>query len=411
MLNLASDHPPNRLRHFLECVRGSIHLMTAVWLVILFGCMGTAIDYGIWVDRRFELQAMADKAALTGALALAEIGEDSATERALLSIAEHGGTANKPDIEVLPAEGKVRVRLTEHGPRYFSGFYLDRDPTIGVVAEATASKGKGRMCALALDELGNPGIHMNGDGVLTGPECIMWTNSRTGNALKLEKNVSAVMKRICAAGGASNSSKGIVSPQPERGCDIQPDPFESFTMMVPAGCDYTKFSSNEPIVTLVPGTYCDGITISSDKVIAQPGVYHVKDGIIAISGTSDVVFENATVYLSGEKVGITIKGDSSLRIVAPTSGPTADIAMAMDPSATPAKESSFAGSSRIYISGTLHLPKEKIKISGDSVGVAELDNAMLIGSKIEFGGGAAWTWKAVDRLPEAEGDYDLSLTK
>jgi hypothetical protein len=189
------------------------------------------------------------------------------------------------------------------------------------------------------------------------------------------------------------------------------DPFDGFELTVPAGCDHKAFNSKDPVVNLTPGTYCDGITISSDKVTAAPGVYHIKDGVIAISGTSEVMFEGATIYLSGSKVGITLKGDSSLRVVAPDSGSTAGIAIAMDPDATAAKESLFAGSSQIYISGTLHLPQEKIKIAGDSVGVAELENALLIGKEIEFGGGAQWTWKAVEQLPEVDDGVRLRLIK
>ena len=108
-------------------------------------------------------------------------------------------------------------------------------------------------------------------------------------------------------------------------------------------------------------------------------------------------------------MGLTLKGDSSLRISAPRGGSTTEIAVAMAPDAKPAKESLFAGSSNIYISGAIYMPQAKIKISGDSVGVADLENALLIGSKIEFGGGARWTWTAVERLPEVDDSFKLRL--
>ncbi len=37
-----------------------------------------------------------------------------------------------------------------------------------------------------------------------------------------------------------------------------------------------------------------------------------------------------------------------------------------------------------------NLVSQKLVINGDSVGVAELDNAMIIASEIDFGGGAEW---------------------
>lgn len=393
------------------CTAGGVHVIFALAFFGLCGCIGLAVDHSIWVNRRLEMQATADKAALAGALELTKGTIESAEAKAVQFIEANGGTTGTTKVTVDPKARSVGLHLAQTGQRYFSIFHLASDPEISVDAVATALEGKGRLCALAMDRNGNPGIHMNGDGVLTGPDCIAWTNSQTGNAIKIEKSASADMKRICAVGGASNSSRGIVSPAPESDCEIQPDPFADYSIDVPAGCTYTNFNSNDPVVYLTPGTYCGGVTIASDKVIAAPGLYHLKDGIIEISGTSEVSFENSTIYMSGTKVGITLKGDSSLRITAPESGPTEGMAIAMDPSATPAKESLFAGSSKIYISGTLHMPQSKIKISGDSIGVAELENALLIGRTIEFGGGAKWKWMAVEKLPEVDGGVKLTLTK
>ncbi len=399
------------ITRFGPCEGGGVYVVFGLMLMGFFGGMGLAIDYAIWADRKLELQVMADKAALEGALELTRGDAESADAKARAFIAEHGGTKGEIKISIDQTARTLGIALLEQGPRYFSVFHMFQDPDIAVSAQAAAGQGKGRLCALAVDPVGNPGIHMNGDGILSGADCIVWTNSQTGNAIKMEKSVSAVMRRICAVGGASNSSKGFVKPKPERDCPFQPDPYQDFSIPVPAGCNYTKFSSTAPVVYLTPGTYCDGITITSDKVVAAPGIYHIKGGIIAISGTSDVKFDGSTIYLSGSKVGITLKGDSNLRIVAPTEGPLANMAVVMDPNATASKESLFAGSSQIYISGVLHLPQAKIKISGDSVGVAELDNAMLIGNTIEFGGGAKWSWSAVERLPETDGGVKVTLTK
>jgi Putative Flp pilus-assembly TadE/G-like len=396
---------------FQACASGGVNVTFAFLLIIFMGVIGLSVDYGIWVNRRFELQAMADKAALEGVAELNKGTIESAEAKAKLSIVQHGGTTGPIKMKIDPAAHKVGVDLSEKAPRFFSIFYLASDPKIGVTSEATALKAKGRLCALALDRTANPGIHMNGDGILTGPECIVWTNSQTGNAIKVEKSASATLKRFCAVGGASNSSKGVVIPAPEADCAEQPDPYSDFSLPIPTGCDHTKFNSSAPVVYLSPGTYCDGITIASDRVIAAPGIYYLKNGIVEISGTSDVSFENSTIYMSGTKVGITLKGDSSLRITAPEIGPSASIAVAIDPDATPAKASVFAGSSEIYISGTLHMPQSTIKISGDSVGIAELSNALLIGSNIEFGGGAKWIWTAVEKLPEIDDGAQWTLSK
>ena len=306
MLDTTPNRPQIAPTGFRGSENGAVSVLLAICLVIVIGIGGLAVDYGMWIDRRNELQANVDKAALEGALELVSGTPESAEAKARLFIAEHGGNAAQADVSVNAHAGTVRVKLRDMGRRYLSVFHLDRDVEIPVTATAAAEPKKGKLCALALDETGNPGIHLNGEGVLTGPECIVWSNSHTGNAFKADRSVTALLKRSCAVGIASNSSRGIVSPPPQGNCRAQPDPMQGFRLTVPEGCDHRNFSSSQPVVHLRPGTYCGGMKITSDTIIAAPGIYHIKSGIIEISGTSRVSFDDATIYMSGDKVGIPI---------------------------------------------------------------------------------------------------------
>lgn len=390
--------------------RGSVTILSAVLMVIVLTCVGLAIDTGVWNKRKDELQSVMDAASVAGARALATGNAESALAATRAYLSQRGDDPKKFQIAADAALSTVTVTRLEKVHRFFSVFALKYDPTIPIVSVARHHKQR-KLCALAVDNAGHPGIVFRGDGELTGPNCVTWTNSTMPKAFSVEKAIDVSLGKMCAVGGAMNHSSGMVMPQPVGGCEMQPDPLEWFALPVPAGCDHTNFNSSDPVINLTPGTYCGGITISSDKVRAAPGIYYIKDGDVAISGTSDVIFDGATIYLSGSKLGLTVKGDSKLIIAAPQSGPTADVAVAMDPAGVPAKQTSFGGSSHIYISGAIHVPKQKLTISGDSVGVAELDNAILIAGTIDFGGGAQWKWTNTDRMPDAADEVSVQLVK
>jgi Flp pilus assembly protein TadG len=401
-----------RVRAFEADHSGTIAVIAAIVMAFTLGIIGLAIDFGNWHSRRTRLQAMADKAATAAAASLIEQSPASALATVDNYMFANGRAKGTYETKIEPSSNTVTVDIIEQGSRFFSVLFMDRDPNLVVSSSAVASRNaKSRLCVLAMDENIKTGVHMYGEGNLDAPNCIVWSNSKMKEAIKIEKSVNVRTARICAPGGALNTSSGVVEPAPTAGCPIQLNPYDGFSLPVPATCDFNKFTSNAPVVRLTPGTYCNGLTISSDIVIAAPGIYFIKDGDVFISGTSEVTFENATIYLSGKAVGLTVKGDSKLRMTAPADGPTKGFALVMDPGATPSKSSSFAGSSEIYFSGIMNTPRHKISISGNSSGVAELSNAMLVASELEFSGAAQWRWTAVEKLPPGQGETATALTK
>ena len=166
----------------------------------------------------------------------------------------------------------VRVSLRETASRYLSIFDLTHDPVIAVWSTAVYEPDIKKLCVLALNPTGNPGFVMRGDGNLTGTSCAAWSNANTSKSLRIEKTINVSLGKMCGVGTVFNASHGVVTPEPKGDCEAQLDPLDSFSLPVPAGCDHNNFSSNDPVVYLNPGTYCNGITIVSDKVIAAPGI-------------------------------------------------------------------------------------------------------------------------------------------
>jgi hypothetical protein len=392
------------LQMFARCQRGATGTILACMISTL-AISAASLDVIVWMSRRAKMQEIADKAALSAAQILARSGRQAAMESAnniLLANDDRSPWRTKglkAHLTIDEVANKIAIRLEQEAPIYFARAFTSKPTPIAVSAEAIANVSQGRECVIALDPQAATGFLFDGDGLIYGPDCIMRTASTGTNSVTIKKKIDVTTRLICGVGGVSNNSTGMVSPAPTANCPPPTNPYAALRLQIPAGCDHTKLAKSEDTVILKPGTYCGDLSIDGRVVIAEPGVYFIKDGMIKIKGTSSVSFSNSTIYLSGKNAGISLDGESELTIVAPTMGATKDIAVAMDPDAINAKASEFKGNSKVLISGIVHLPSQRIAIGGDSMGTVHLENAMLIAGDVTFGGSANWRWTAVDKLP------------
>ena len=92
---------------------------------------------------------------------------------------------------------------------------------------------------------------------------------------------------------------GDVTP-PKKGavCTLFADPFASFSVPTET-CTFTNLKVTVPNTTLTPGTYCGGINISKDTTLS-PGVYHIQNGDLTVSGAANVTATEVTFLISGK---------------------------------------------------------------------------------------------------------------
>ena len=391
---------------------GNIAIVVALCLTALIGIGGLAIDYSTWVNKKVHLQAIADGAVLAGAQAIAAGTPDQVLDTTNKYLASQNLDGVTPQVSTDLAARRVRVSLSGFGKALLSSVLGQGDKIISVTAESEASESASHgLCVLALDQDANPGILIGGSGTLNAPNCIIWSNSKANQSIQVQGNVSVQAAALCGVGGVSNKSNGPVSPYPIGGCAPQVDPYAAFSLPIPSGCDFTNFSANAASVTINPGTYCGGISITGDTIVANPGIYYIKDGLVRINGNSDVTMSGATIYLSGMNSGITVAGNALLDISAPVTGPSANFAIAMDPNAQPAGWSNFTGSTEITIVGVIHLPQQKIWMTGNSSGAADLSDAVMVGKEVEFFGSATWSWIADNTVEQVKAPQPPHLVK
>ena len=143
--------------------RGAAIVQVALGLAILLGMGALAIDVGMFYNVRTELQRTADAAALAGASAFIDfpvtMATDPARQRALQYALANGNprtpiSAGQVDIQVLPAEEKVRVRVDATANTFFARI-LDVD-LVDVAALAAAEAAVGAVQAVCVKPLAIP---------------------------------------------------------------------------------------------------------------------------------------------------------------------------------------------------------------------------------------------------------------
>jgi uncharacterized membrane protein len=112
--------------------KGIALLLSALLLGILIAFVGLAVDLGVWVSQRSELQTAADLAALAGA-------QDLSRDAAQAS-AELNGIALE-ETRVTVDGDRVEVEIRHEAPSYFSRIIGQREMTLTVRATATQTGG------------------------------------------------------------------------------------------------------------------------------------------------------------------------------------------------------------------------------------------------------------------------------
>jgi hypothetical protein len=203
--------------------------------------------------------------------------------------------------------------------------------------------------------------------------CGIFINSSSSSALSAAGNASVVASQILINGSADIHGHASVSPTPTTSAGPQADPLASMSMPSFLNqCDYTNYSINDGSgsVTLSPGVYCGGISISGGTVTFSSGLYVLNGGGMSINGNatvagSDVTFFNTGQY--GHTIGaFTFNGNATITLSAPHSGSDRGMLFLQDRNLTYGTSNKFNGTSSSSLTGTLYFPTTDVQYSGTS---------------------------------------------
>jgi hypothetical protein len=404
--------------------RGAVAVLVGILAVVLFGLAALVVNLGLARDTRREAQNAADAAALAAANNLYLSGPADTTaaiNAAKQSAADNYGTTTSEwasctdptrpagfsaiagqtaciSFDALPSPSEVRVVVPSRDVATpfasvfdVMGGHAANRVAVAALAQARLTPGGKASCGLCVI---GPGTHdiQNGNIAVDGAD--VYINGTTDAGPN-----GAV---IASSGGeiylqGTKPSKGTFDPAPETNQPAIADPL-SFLTLPP---DMSALTAKTASACGTGSSHGPGIYKSlgiSGACTLQPGLY-VVTGTNHLSGQEVVTASGVTLYFTcqdsststpnvracnaNESGGdLLMTGQSILNITAPTTGPTAGLAIVSDRNNT--AEMGWRGDGSLQSTGTIYLQNGTLNYRGNGAGLA-LDSLIVLGN-LDFNG-------------------------
>ena len=231
---------------------------------------------------------------------------------------------------------------------------------------------------LLLDTTGAKSLDVSGKGAVTVNNfgaVVVDSSSPSAISLSGQAVVTTWEADVGLGGGAVINGQAVLNLlEPEFNHEAAtPDPI---ALPLPPAPSTTfpavHYSSSVPL-TLSPGTYIGGITVSGKgTVILLPGVYYMKGGGFTVSGQGSVTDNGAGVLIVNAPAKkddtINISGQASVSLTAPLGltgafAPYNGITIMQDPAS--ANPISVSGQASLTMTGTLYAPRALLQVTGN----------------------------------------------
>jgi Flp pilus assembly protein TadG len=371
---------------------GSVAVIAAFTAPLLVLALGLGIDVSYWMAVRLQLQRMADLAAMAGA---ANYASKTTASSALIT------AANVAELNGLPAASRttgtstisenygvwsanfstnssaqlVTVSLQRQVATFFTAAVLTTKPTISVsaTAQVVSRSNVGQACVVALQGYSS-GVTTSDDLTANGNVDISLSGCdlRADASMVFNGNVTLAVANLIASGTVTMS--GNIS-EPCTQCDNVlkqqpqiPDPFAGTYNAAVTSIPSTTVSqpSGNTLSPPPAGTAYSSLSFNGNNTAAggnpitfNPGIYYVS-GAVSFNGNTTIVGQGVTI-ISGD--GITMNGNTSVDLTAPTSGQTAGLIFGTNASGASVD---FNGNSGEVLRGAIYAPNAPVTINGNS---------------------------------------------
>lgn len=360
---------------------GGIAVMFALCAPAILGVLALATDFVMINQIDSKLQAAADSAALASAKELSLSGSSDAhiatvaRELALANLtgdtkvqksSDESAAEFSVDVEISRKTGMVSVSIDENWTPLFLNFLSPGSTPVHVVSRAR-SLDSGLTCVIGLDPDSPSGIKLLKSASLTAAGCVVYSNAKASKGIELDDKATLQAQLICSAGGFRSKGSNIVQPAPTTDCPVLEDPLAGRPPPAVGGCDHNNLAIKDDTITLQPGVYCSGLTLSGTaKVTLNPGIYVISDGKLKISGTALLGGEFVGFYLTGNSTRIDFDPDSTIDLTAPKDGPLAGLLFFEDRNSTGNNVHRIGSNNARRLIGTIYLPNGKLRIDANA---------------------------------------------
>jgi Flp pilus assembly protein TadG len=390
--------------------RGNALIIFGASLPMIMGAAGLASDTIQWTLWKRQLQRAADSAAFAGVYAqVQENAAMTAAQAVNLDLAKNNTTqialmSGYPQIAYPTGTGysdAVRVTLAVQKQLGFSSLFISTPPTITTSATAALVLGD-KYCVVALAPTGK-GILIGGStdvnmgcGAISNSTDPVWSVNVDGNGHTFAADP------IAAVGAISGTVNG--SPNLEPWALKLDDPYANLPTSIPSSENCQNFNhnshyppssgsngngngnNNSGATTLLPGCY-NSFSPGGGTYNLEPGVYYLNNTSLSLSGQTILTGEGVTIILTGTDPGsLSMTGNSSLQLTAPTSGTYANMLLIQSPNADVGNNNTINGDNSTVLDGAMYFPNGNLTFTGSSTGAFQC--AMVVGYTVDFSGSA-----------------------
>lgn len=386
-------------------VRGSVAIHIAIVSTVLIGMASLGIETGVLFLKQRNMQAAADAAAFSAALARASGKpadfrvEARAVAAAYGYVDGKGGTTvtvNAPPNSGPNSANAKAVEVIVGQPQEVSLMRAYRAGEVRVGARAVATVGGGpSYCMLQLDTDARRGFEMDNGARATLENCGIAVNSGDRHAFSMSGGARLYTNKVSVVGRASVSNGARIDPEDALVTD-QPavsDPYADVKSPGFHGCDQGKERTyNWGDWVMWPGVYCEGVTLrNAARVTMKPGLYIIDRGTFEVEGGTVLNGQGVTIILTSSEgehpATVDIGGGATVNLSAPTSGDMAGVVFFGDRLKPDGHDmNQFRGGADITLTGAVYFPRAAVTFENGAGNASTC--TQLIAATIELKGGS-----------------------
>lgn len=380
----------NTLGRLLGETRGNVAMIFALCAPMILGGAAFTVETGFHYAKQTRLQAIADSAAFAAALENRSGASYSAIKDVATDAAKKNGwqdDGGSIEVNTPPSSGgytatAVEVKLTEKEPRFFTAIFSSSDVIAKARSVALFSEAS-NACVLALNPTASAAMGITGNGDLTMDGCVVASNSNASDGLSVWGSASLKADCVSSAGGVEDKGAlTLTCAKPKTKAARLADPLKS--LKTPdKGTTQSVAKKSSGTTTLHEGYYPSGLDLTNGTFEMEPGTYYVAGGDLKINGNTDLSGSGVTIYLESG-AGVSINGNPTIKLSAPTSGDNKGVLFFGDRTAT--DEVKFNGNADMKLTGNLYFPNQTLTVNGNFGGTAGCVH--IIADKVDWKGNA-----------------------
>jgi Flp pilus assembly protein TadG len=366
--------------------RGNVAVIAALILPLVISGAGFGVEVGYWRFDQVRLQQAADAAAYASAVVKRSGGSDLVS--AATNVANSNGflsasdslIVNSPSTATPKDPNSVETVLTRSESPMFMAIFTNQHTSVRASATASFSTAD-NACILALNPSASKAADFAGNSSLTLVGCTVMSNSIASNSVNVQGSASVTVPCMYAVGGASMGGTTTLTTCSAVKTNQPPvaDPYAAMTMPNSSGNSQNQGNGT----TLNAGHYAS-LTLKKN-VTLNSGLYVIDGGNLTINAGANVGGSGVTFYLING-ASVSMNGNSSVHLSAPTTGIEAGFLFISDRSST--GSISINGDNASTMTGVVYSPNGSVSYNGNFSGTGGC--TQIVAQTISWSGNATF---------------------